>query len=812
MADYGRITIKDGKNYFYDDKTKQFGQEVKLKMGDTGLDRNGKRNMWDGSKWVPTFEFSNKRNGSYIYNGQFWRDKQGMRLANDNVIKLGNGNYKRLNPDGTETYLMRNGQFTEQGNALDDHFKENMLQGNVYDVRISDVNGKKFSKARTIRQNQGRSDLANEIHIGWRNDTDFDTNQRSINNDSKEVLANRKEAIDAAESYKPQTTWIQKAKANTAEKNNQTIQYQQYNDFRKKELAKPEEGDGTGSMLLRKEPVDYTRFNPEIGLTAETKEERLARRENEIAQKYIQEHGEDAWNNVVKGAQNIETSKSLQKAADKLPQAAGGIIAGTAIAPYVLTNPTALNFLKYAIQGEVLNKSGRSIAKLFNASDKTADTIGLATSFALTPGLNALVDKGVKGATSLYFNTAKKALTSEASKLELALKQHNFIDNTIKPYFNSRLLNAGSNRALLERYIGESTLPIVISETPNLVSKGITGNSISQNISNLTGIDKQYADLLELGASLYTGNRLLNRMGTRFYVEPGGAQQGQEAINHTLYGKKHPSHKNYKTAVKRLAKDVGYILSPFNDKTKLPNGKEINSYFYNEGGYNAVHTVNNGSASIQHYDTGESMTHRGAGNYQNGNARGDDENGFTRHLYFLSDSPITPEQKFYVDLGRKTGYGDRYGNNSIMMIGGTGNSPSLAESYIRLRNENGQYSYEPVVKDGEINPNVYKVINYNAPKVPFKSYGEKVNFNPPMKINDQSKSGMSFPKASKMINQQGEPILLGNVTDKTATAADITGHFELPLYDKPYGKKQINNIDYHGTGSASPKIFLHLIH
>jgi hypothetical protein len=38
-------------------------------MGDTGLDRNGKRNMWDGSKWVPTFEFSNKRNGSYIYNG-----------------------------------------------------------------------------------------------------------------------------------------------------------------------------------------------------------------------------------------------------------------------------------------------------------------------------------------------------------------------------------------------------------------------------------------------------------------------------------------------------------------------------------------------------------------------------------------------------------------------------------------------------------------------------------------------------------------------------------------------------------------------
>jgi hypothetical protein len=40
-------------------------------------------------------------------------------------------------------------------------------------------------------------------------------------------------------------------------------------------------------MLLRKEPVDYTKFNPEIGLTTETKKERLARRENEIAYKYI---------------------------------------------------------------------------------------------------------------------------------------------------------------------------------------------------------------------------------------------------------------------------------------------------------------------------------------------------------------------------------------------------------------------------------------------------------------------------------------------------------------------------------------------
>jgi len=28
MADYGRITIQNGKNYFYDDKTKKLGKEV----------------------------------------------------------------------------------------------------------------------------------------------------------------------------------------------------------------------------------------------------------------------------------------------------------------------------------------------------------------------------------------------------------------------------------------------------------------------------------------------------------------------------------------------------------------------------------------------------------------------------------------------------------------------------------------------------------------------------------------------------------------------------------------------------------------
>ena len=350
MADYGRITIKDGKNYFYDDKTKQFGQEVKLKMGDTGLDRNGKRNMWDGSKWVPTFEFSNKRNGSYIYNGQFWRDKEGMRLADDNVIKLGNGNYKRLNPDGTETYLMRNGQFTEQGNALADHFKENMLQGNVYDVRISDVNGKKFSKARTIRQDQGKSDLANEIHIGWRNDTDFDTNQRSINNDSKEVLANRKEAIDAAESYKPQTTWLQKAKANTAKRDEEVIKSEQFKDFVKNEQSK-DSREGTGYYVMNHPETEYTPYDwntreqfGEATITAPN-------RRSQAIQKYIDTHSKEDLEKVQRGLATIEASKSLQKGANNLA------LAGTVGMAAFGAAPIALEGLFHPVVTNVLNKT-----------------------------------------------------------------------------------------------------------------------------------------------------------------------------------------------------------------------------------------------------------------------------------------------------------------------------------------------------------------------------------------------------------------------------------------------------------------------
>jgi len=46
---------------------------------------------------------------------------------------------------------MENGQFTEEGNKLSELFKDNMRKGNVYDVRVSEVNGQKYSKARDIR-------------------------------------------------------------------------------------------------------------------------------------------------------------------------------------------------------------------------------------------------------------------------------------------------------------------------------------------------------------------------------------------------------------------------------------------------------------------------------------------------------------------------------------------------------------------------------------------------------------------------------------------------------------------------------------
>ena len=500
MADYGRITIKDGKNYFYDDKTKQFGQEVKLKMGDTGLDRNGKRNMWDGSKWVPTFEFSNKRNGSYIYNGQFWRDKEGLRLADDNVIKLGNGNYKRLNPDGTETYLMRNGQFTEQGNALDDHFKENMLQGNVYDVRISDVNGKKFSKARTIRQDQGRSDLANEIHIGWRNDTDFDTNQRSINNDSKEVLANRKEAIDAAESYKPQTTWLQKAKANTAKRDEEVIKSEQFKDFVKNEQAK-DSREGTGYYVMNHPETEYTPYDwntrEQFGEATITAPNRYS----QAVQKYIDTHSKEDLEKVQRGLATTEVSKSLQKGADKIPWVAGGIVAGTALAPYVFTNPIVTNLLTHPVENiiapQVASYAINKGLDKTNLGETEKELISTSLGFALGQGVTQKAKDAIsktllkKGYGYLY--------ESEAPVIGKVLQ------NQLKSnYLN--LADAGSKTTWAVANGSTYLVPSVTPAAGQYVSYKTTGKDIGSNIKDITGINGTVANFLAEGLLGSTGN------------------------------------------------------------------------------------------------------------------------------------------------------------------------------------------------------------------------------------------------------------------------------------------------------------------
>lgn len=820
MADYGRITIQNGKNYFYDDKTKKLGKEVQLKVGDTALDRNGNRNMWNGTTWISTkggavaSKLTKKQNGSFTYYGRndgtgYWKDSAGRRLAEDNILKIGNGNYKRLNPNGSQTILMENGQFTEEGNKLSELFKDNMRKGNVYDVRVSEVNGQKYSKARDIRTDQGEYNLARNIRVGWRNDTDFNTKQESVNTIGNKEKAERERLNREALNIKPQLNWLQQAKSNSSKRIEEVAKAKEFENFINNELSKDTRA-GTGELLSEPTKIDYTtpfkdQYSPESFFEQPAAVGDKDLKLNKAIQKYAEIKGVDSLQKALKGQETINTSKTLDRSATQLAQTGVGLMAATVAAPYII-NPTTLNMGKYMLQGELLNQVGKNTAKLLGASDKTANTIGLATSFVGTPGLNALIDRGVKKGVSSYFNYVSKTLPKEDIE-RLASKQSDIVENTIIPYFNSRLLNAPNNRALLERYLGEATLPIIVSEAPETISKGITGNSIGQNISNLTGIDKKYADMLGMGISLYTGNRLLNRTATRFYTEAGGAQGGQEAINHVLFGQKNPSSRNYKNAARRVVKDLGYILSPFNDRTKFPvvNGKEINTHlFSNTGGYNNIHLVNNGSASIQHYDTGEGLTHRGAGNYQNGNARGDYENGFTRELYFLADSPITPEQKLSVELGKKHGYGDRYANNSVMMIGGTGN-PSLTGSYIRLKGPDGKYKYEPTVINGEINPNVYKVFNYNAPKTPFTLQGEKVNFNPPMQVNSNAKSGISFSRRQKPVNQQGEPILLHDVTDKSATAADITGHFELPIYDRPNGKKQIYNIDYNGTGSASTK-------
>ena len=179
-----------------------------------------------------------KTYGSFTYysNGKagYWRRSDGTRMANGNRIKFGNGNYKQFNSDGTVTDLMVNGKFTKFGNTLSNEDKRHMQAGHVYDKAISDVNGQVYSRARSIRQDQGKSDLANNTFVGWRDDINFNTNQKSY---TKGVSYNEKQEKRDAQvekelkelKAKPQKRdWLNRATEQFQQERNRSIMLENY--------------------------------------------------------------------------------------------------------------------------------------------------------------------------------------------------------------------------------------------------------------------------------------------------------------------------------------------------------------------------------------------------------------------------------------------------------------------------------------------------------------------------------------------------------------------------------------------------------
>lgn len=491
MADYGRITIQNGKNYFYDDNTKKLGKEVQLKIGDTALDRNGNRNMWNGTTWISTkggavaSKLTKKQNGSFTYYGRndgtgYWKDSAGRRLAEDNILKIGNGNYKRLNPNGSQTILMENGQFTEEGNKLSELFKDNMRKGNVYDVRVSEVNGQKYSKARDIRTDQGEYNLARNIRVGWRNDTDFNTKQESVNTIGNKEKAERERLNREALNIKPQLNWLQQAKSNSSKRIEEVAKAKEFENFISNELSK-DARVGTGELLSEPTKIDYTtpfkdQYSPEsfFEQPAAVGDKNLKR--NKAIQKYIETRGANDYQKALKGQETINTSKTLDRSATQLAQTGVGLMATTVAAPYILqgiTHPTVLNIANKTLWqpvkffGEGMLTNPLSTAGYIGAS--TATDLGL-TKVGENYGIGDnkwfkagkfIASNVVGGAGDLIGNTGASLIRGAITK------------SALKDYIGKHALAEKAEDMLLNHYGADASLGITNALKKNWLTAGV---------------------------------------------------------------------------------------------------------------------------------------------------------------------------------------------------------------------------------------------------------------------------------------------------------------------------------------------------
>lgn len=788
MADYGRITIQNGKNYFYDDKTKKLGKEVQLKIGDTALDRNGNRNMWNGTTWISTrggavaSKLTKKQNGSFTYYGRndgtgYWKDSAGRRLAEDNILKIGNGNYKRLNPNGSQTILMENGQFTEDGNKLSELFKDNMRKGNVYDVRVSEVNGQKYSKARDIRTDQGEYNLARNIRVGWRNDTDFNTKQKSVNTIGNKEKAERERLNREALNIKPQLNWLQQAKSNSSKRIEEVAKAKEFENFISNELSK-DARVGTGELLSEPTKIDYTtpfkdQYSPEsfFEQPAAVGDKNLKR--NKAIQKYIETRGANDYQKALKGQETINTSKTLDRSATQLAQTGVGLMATTVAAPYILQGithplfldhviPTANNLLVNPVKNIIMHPIENIIAPQVasygiskgldktNLGEKEKEIISTSLGFVLGQGLTNkakdVISKQLlkKGYGHLYEGNTllSKGLHNQLKSSYLTLKDA-----------GNKLTWGLSNSATY-------AAPAIVPATGQYLSYKYTGQDLGTNIEEKLGLNKTVGNFIAEG--------LLGAQGSKYFRDlnyaassMSGGKQGFKA-NWDFFKDKSgklldnikfvTSHKN----LSKLAAPLKLVLArPGTKNYQMSTIESTNKSFgttkytpIQEGDVSKLKFVRNWFTGKESDLGGELKT---SGTIMLGNKDTSTGNEFEQ----LAKALGANDGRF--GLGQRA---------RVITPNDNGETVELLRTSKFVNPETKQY--EDIFIDGKLNPNIVKL---------------KMSSENNMLVNSRLSS-----------NNGGTDVYRG-------TMVDINGHQEIPIRDKE-GNLRLLHIDTQGPGSG----------